>query len=110
MQMKRHDFLAIAATAVLALTPMASWAMSADTAAPSMEAAATPVIPLPAKVELGTGTFVLDADTRLVASGGEAARIARDLAARIQRSRGFAPALAQAAGKHAAIVLSLDPK
>ncbi len=71
---------------------------------------ATPVIPLPARVDMGQGRFVFDADTRIVASGGaEADRIARDLAVRIERSRGFAPRVEAAKGKaQNTVALALD--
>ncbi|HEY1139445.1 MAG TPA: family 20 glycosylhydrolase [Lysobacter sp.] len=101
--MKRHELLALAATALL-LMVAAPRALAAQA-----EAQTTPVIPLPAKVEVAKGSFVLDADTRLVASGGEAMRIAKDLAARIEHSRGFAPAVVKS-HKGKAITLTLDPK
>jgi hexosaminidase len=104
--MRRHAFRAIAATTLLTLVAMATPALAQQPA--SAAAGATPVIPLPASIDPGAGTFVLDADTRLVARGEEATAVARDLAARIERSRGFAPRIATAAGKGSAIVLVLD--
>lgn len=73
-------------------------------------AAATPVIPRPAKVELGTGRFVLDPDTRIAVPGGnaEATRIANDFAARLQKARGFAPAVGT--DSSAKITFNVDPK
>ena len=64
---------------------------------------ATPVIPLPAHVVVNQGAFSFDADTTIVVHGGaEAERIARDFAARIERSRGFAPARRQPEARRAA--------
>ena len=101
---KRNELLAIAATAVLMVA-----SSSPVFAAEPSPAEATPVIPLPAKVEFAQGSFTLDPNTRLVASGKEAERVAEDLAARIGRSRGFVPKIFKS-GKDNAVLLSLDPK
>lgn len=106
--MRRHALLAIVAKTLLALLVTTPPAMAQEPAWSAVDA--TPVIPLPASVEPGVGTFVLDADTRLVASGREAMAVAEDLAARLARSRGFAPRVARAAGKGNAIVFVLDRK
>jgi hexosaminidase len=78
--------------------------------APATSAAVTPVIPRPAKVEPGQGRFVMDPDARIAVTGGnaEATRIANDFAARLQKSRGFAPAVGNDAA--AAITFTIDPK
>lgn len=78
--------------------------------APLTAAAATPVIPRPAKVEPGQGRFVLDPDARIAVVGGdaEAGRIANDFAARLLKSRGFAPAVGTDAA--AKITFTVDPK
>ncbi len=79
-------------------------------AAEQTESRLTPVIPLPARVVPGEGTFRFDARTRIVARGGEEAeRVSRDLADRIGRSRGFVPALARRGGDNA-VTLVLDPR
>ncbi|MFC3814254.1 family 20 glycosylhydrolase [Lysobacter sp. GCM10012299] len=82
---------------------------AASSATPVTSAAATPVIPRPARVELGQGRFVLDPDVRISVVGGdaEATRIANDFAARLKQSRGFAPAVGTDAAK---ITFQLDPK
>jgi len=82
---------------------------AATSATPVTSAAATPVIPRPARVELGQGRFVLDPDVRISVVGGdaEATRIANDFAARLKTSRGFAPAVGTDAAK---ITFQLDPK
>ncbi|MFC5578882.1 family 20 glycosylhydrolase [Lysobacter niabensis] len=72
---------------------------------------ATPVIPLPAHVVVNQGAFSFAADTAVVVRGGpEAERIARDFAARIERSRGFAPRIAAGGRSRHPITLVLDPK
>ncbi len=102
--MKQPRLPALAAMAILLLaTTRPAPAAVADAAA----AAATPVIPLPARVEAGQGHFVLDAGTTLVARGDAANQVARDLAERIRRSRGFAPRIA-ARGTRNVVALELD--
>ncbi|UHQ23523.1 family 20 glycosylhydrolase [Lysobacter sp. 5GHs7-4] len=86
--------LAAVVTLTLVLPACQRGGQEATTEMPAAQASQrTPVIPLPAKVLAREGRFVLDAATRLQAAGGnaDAARIARDFAARVQRMRGFAP-------------------
>src|SRR5688572_22268487 len=81
--------------------------------APAAHAAelATPVIPLPARVVVNKGSFSFDAGTAVVVRGGpEAERIARDFAARIERSRGFAPRITTDGKGRQAITLALDSR
>lgn len=108
---------AVALSMVTAITLSACQRGGQDAAAEvtaAQRSQATPVIPLPAKVELREGAFSLDAGTRLQAAGGdkEAARIARDFAARLQRLRGFAPSVdasGQAQGEAAhTVVFAID--
>lgn len=74
------------------------------------EAATTPVIPRPAKVETREGRFVLGPQSRIAVPAGhaEALRIANDFAARVQKARGFAPQVGEAA-EGAAVVFAIDP-
>ncbi|HEY5802704.1 MAG TPA: family 20 glycosylhydrolase [Lysobacter sp.] len=90
-----------------ATTPAEAEKTAAETTSPAM---ATPVIPRPAKVALGQGRFVLGPDARIAVTGdnADATRIAHDFAARLQKSRGFAPVVGNDAA--AAITFSLDPK
>ncbi|UNK48196.1 family 20 glycosylhydrolase [Lysobacter sp. S4-A87] len=87
---------------------------TASTAAPSAAAATpaaiTPVIPRPAKVDAAQGQFTLGPDARIAVVGdnAEALRIAQDFAARVQKSRGFAPVVGNDAA--AAITFAIDAK
>jgi len=124
--MKRQLVLGIAAVAMAVglsackgdETPKAeatavSAAKSADTTAAtttiSASAAATPVIPRPAKVELRDGRFAFGPQSRVTVIGGdaEATRIAQDFAARVQTARGFAPQVGGAA-EGANVVFAID--
>ncbi|HEV8695743.1 MAG TPA: family 20 glycosylhydrolase [Lysobacter sp.] len=103
LQALRTAIIGAASLAIL-WSPLAR-ATSVDTAF------ITPVIPLPARVDAGKGRFVFGANTHIVVSGGaEAERIARDLTARIERSRGFAPRVDTAANSKSrrAVALTLD--
>jgi hexosaminidase len=105
--MKLQRLMTLAASITLAAALASPPARAAGAAANIV----TPVIPLPAHVDIGKGRFAFDANTRIVVSGGaDAERIARDLATRIQRSRGFAPDVdTHAGGKNKrAITLTLD--
>ena len=75
----------------------------------SASAAATPVIPRPAKVELREGRFAFGPQSRIAVVGGdaEATRIARDFASRVQQARGFAPTV-EGAAEGAAVVFAID--
>jgi len=75
----------------------------------SASAAATPVIPRPAKVELRDGRFAFGPQSRVVVIGedAEATRIAQDFASRVQKARGFAPQIGGAA-EGAAVVFAID--
>ncbi|UTA54642.1 family 20 glycosylhydrolase [Lysobacter soli] len=75
----------------------------------SASAAATPVIPRPAKVELRDGRFAFGPQSRVAVIGNdaEAARIAQDFASRVQKARGFAPQVGGAADG-AAVVFAID--
>lgn len=108
---------AVALSMVTAITLSACQRGGQDATAevPAVQASQiTPVIPLPAKVLAREGVFALDVSTRLQAAGGnaDAARIARDFAARLQRMRGFAPnvdASGNAAGEAAhTVVFAID--
>ncbi|MBU8977061.1 family 20 glycosylhydrolase [Lysobacter sp. MMG2] len=82
----------------------------ASTTALSASAAATPVIPRPAKVEAREGRFVFGPQARIAVAGdnAEATRIAHDFAARVQQARGFTPQVG-GAGDGAAVVFAIDP-
>ncbi|WP_206862032.1 family 20 glycosylhydrolase [Lysobacter changpingensis] len=124
--MKRQFMLGVAAVALTmglsacqrgdapkADAAKATAATPADTTAAttiSASAAATPVIPRPAKVELREGRFAFGPQSRIAVAGGdaEATRIARDFASRVQQARGFAPPV-EGAAEGAAVVFAIDP-
>ncbi len=72
---------------------------------------ATPVIPRPAKVDVAQGQFTFGPGTRIIVSGddAQAKRIAEDFIARVQKSRGFAPAIS-GEGAPGTVTFTLDPK
>ncbi|WP_158549381.1 family 20 glycosylhydrolase [Lysobacter silvisoli] len=118
MGSKRMGAALAAAIALAAALPACQRADDGKATAVPAEnrAQTTPVIPLPAQIQAREGEFVLDAGTRLQAAGGnaEAARIAGDFAARLQRLRGFAPPVdasgtAQGEAK-TTVVFAIDPQ
>jgi hexosaminidase len=92
-------------------TNVAAKSADAPTAAPviSAGAAATPVIPRPAKVELRDGRFAFGPQSRIAVVGDDAetTRIAQDFASRVKQARGFAPQVGGVADG-AAVVFAID--
>ncbi len=102
-----------AATLLVALAACASQASPDQTTRRTTGAAAQPaLIPLPARMQLAQGGFVLAAGTPLHAEGDAALAVARQFAALLAQGGGvqLAPAAASGPGDHArAIVFRLDP-
>ncbi|WP_079247964.1 family 20 glycosylhydrolase [Lysobacter antibioticus] len=109
--------LSLTLAACTGADPKTPAATKPDAAAPADAAAAvaahpSALIPRPAQMVPGQGRFVLGPQTRLsVAAGDAAARtVAEDFAARMQRARGFAPAIDAAAQPAAgAVSFAIDP-
>jgi len=105
---KREDAPKADATSATAANPAATTTETKSVI--SASAAATPVIPRPAKVELRDGRFAFGPQARIAVIGedAEATRIAQDFASRVQLARGFAPNVGGTVDG-AAVVFAIDP-